>query len=300
MYKNAKDLLLNQKVSDYIRVLRPSHAIKNIFIFAPLFFGRRFEPAILGKAAVIFLLFSFAAGAIYIINDILDKDEDRHHPIKKNRPIAAGKISTTVALWLAMGLAIGTLLVSFFFSAALFWILFSYLLLNILYSLKLKHIPILDVFIISAGFILRILAGGIPLGIMISRWLILNSFMLTLMIGLAKRRDDVLLAQNGNAVRKNIDGYNITFLNNIILILGGLNILLYLMYTISPETIAKFHTENLYITSVFVIYGILYYLKIIFKDQKSGDPIAFFLENGSIKLIVLLWLLSFLLITRYL
>ena len=284
-----------------IKVARPTHWIKNIFVFLPVFFGGALlNTTEVVAAALTFMSFSLAASAIYCLNDIIDVDADRAHPVKCKRPIASGAITIPQAY--------GMMTVSLLISIVLMFLLpeghaksilviIAYFVINVAYCLRLKEYAIIDVCIIASGFVLRILAGGYATGVHLSKWIVLMTFLLTLFLAFAKRRDDVLrMNTTGRAPRKNTSRYNLTFINQAITITGSVMVVCYVMYTVSPEIIAQFATEKLYLTSILVILAILRYLQISVVDEKSGDPVKVALSDRATQLILLAWMLSFLII----
>ena len=284
-----------------IKVARPTHWIKNIFVFLPIFFGGALlNTTEVVAAALTFMSFSLAASAIYCLNDIIDVDADRAHPVKCKRPIASGAITIPQAY--------GMMTVSLLISIVLMFLLpeghaksilviIAYFVINVAYCIRLKEYAIIDVCIIASGFVLRILAGGYATGVHLSKWIVLMTFLLTLFLAFAKRRDDVLrMNTTGRAPRKNTSRYNLTFINQAITITGSVMVVCYVMYTVSPEIIAQFATDKLYLTSILVILAILRYLQISVVDEKSGDPVKVALSDRATQLILLAWLLSFLII----
>ena len=283
----------------YMRLIRPKQWIKNAFIFVPLFFGGAlFHLDALLCGIITFFSFSFAASSIYCLNDIIDVEADRRHPVKCHRPIASGAVSINQAyilMLLMFALSIG--IVCVLGSLEVIGIITFYWLLNLAYCGKLKQYAIIDVCIVAFGFVLRLLAGGVATHIMLSKWIVLMTFLITLFMSFAKRRDDVLrMEKTGEAPRKNTIRYNLTFINQAITITASVTLVCYIMYTVSPEVIANFHTENLYLTTVFVLVGLLRYIQIAVVDQKSGDPTKIILRDRITQFIVLGWLLSFLFI----
>jgi len=250
------------------------------------------------NALISFVLFSLLASSVYIFNDLMDIDEDRAHPIKKNRPLASGKVSPKSAIMLILLLSIFSLGLSLSLNSELFLVLIIYFILNILYSIKLKHIAILDIFIIATGFVLRLFAGSSVTEIELSMWIILMTFLLAIFLALAKRRDDVLLSLDGQETRKNIDGYNLEFVNASMVLMAGVVIVSYIQYTISPEVLQRLHTHYLYLTSFFVILGVLRYMQITFVEQDSGSPTKVLIRDRFLKLTIVFWLLSFIGITK--
>jgi 4-hydroxybenzoate polyprenyltransferase len=199
---------------------------------------------------------------------------------------------------LILFLSLSSLCMSFVFNTELFIVLLVYFVLNIAYSLKLKHIAILDIFIIATGFVLRLFAGSAVTDISLSMWIILMTFLLAIFLALAKRRDDVLLSLEGQETRKNIDGYNLEFVNAAMVLMAGVVIVSYIQYTISPEVIERLDTNYLYLTSFFVILGVLRYMQITFVEQDSGSPTKVVIRDSFLKVTIFLWLVSFIVVTK--
>ncbi|HIC12557.1 MAG TPA: decaprenyl-phosphate phosphoribosyltransferase [Sulfurimonas sp.] len=287
-------------MNNLITLLRPHQYVKNLFVFAPLIFAFNFNQESVFNATIAFILFSLLASSIYVLNDFMDIEEDKKHPTKKNRPLASGAISLTSANFLFLGLSSSTLIVTYIFSHELFAVLVMYFVLNILYSYRFKHIAIVDIFIIATGFVLRLFAGAQVTDTPLSMWIIIITFLLAIFLALAKRRDDVLLSIEGKETRKNIDGYNLEFVNAAMVLMSGVVILSYLQYTVSPEVIARIGSEYLYLTTMFVILAILRYMQITFVEQQSGSPSKIVLKDTFIKVTLILWLISFVGIAKFL
>lgn len=288
-------------MKNLIRLIRPKQWIKNLIVLLPVFFGGALlHPSAIYAGLITALSFSFAASSIYCLNDIIDIEDDKHHPIKCNRPLASGAISipqgyTLMVLMLILSMASTFLLYDHQLETA--GVIAFYWLLNIGYCLKLKQYAIIDVCIVAFGFVLRILAGGISTSIHLSKWIVLMTFLLMLFLSFAKRRDDVVrMNETGHAPRQNTIRYNLTFINQAITITSSVTLVCYIMYTVSPETIQNFHTDYLYLTSVFVLVGLLRYIQIAVVDKKSGDPTKVILRDRFTQLIVLAFGLAFLFI----
>lgn len=286
-------------INHIIKVARPTHWLKNIFVILPVFFGG----AILNttqaiSAALTFMSFSLAASAIYCLNDIIDVDADRAHNVKRHRPIASGAITIPQAYGMMTISLLASIVLMLLLpegQANTITVIITYFLLNVAYCLKLKEYAIIDVCIVASGFVLRILAGGFATGVQLSKWIVLMTFLLTLFLAFAKRRDDVLkMNETGRAPRKNTSRYNLTFINQAITITGTVMLVCYIMYTVSPEIIAQFGTDKLYLTSILVILALLRYLQIAVVDEKSGDPVKVVLSDRATQFILLAWVLSFL------
>lgn len=282
----------------YLRLLRPRQWIKNVFVLAPLFFSFAWslKNILLSFAAA--FLFSLAAGGVYALNDALDFEEDRKHPIKRNRPVAAGLVKPWEAVSLAAGLHAAVIVCSLFINRKLAAILGSYTILNDLYSFRLKHLAPLDVFIIAVNFVLRVLAGSAAIGVETSKWMILSVFSLALFLGFAKRRHEFLLYVNGVKTRRNLDGYSLEFAGAAMLLSAALAVVSYVMYAVSPEVQARLHAPHLYLTSLPVVLGVLRYLQITLVENGSGDPTEVVLRDRFLQAVVVLWLGAFLLVVE--
>ena len=279
----------------YLHLIRPKHWVKNLFLFIPLFFSgeifafNKIELLIYG-----FIAFCLVASSIYIINDYRDRDKDALHPTKKERPLAAGTISPAFALSLSFVFSVIGFIIAYWLREKVFVILLIYFILNLSYSLGLKNMPIVDVMIIAAGFVLRIKAGAAISMTGLSQWLTLMVFLLALFLALGKRRDDVMImARSGVDMRKSLKGYNMDFLNVMITLVCSIIIVCYLMYTISPEVEQRFQTHRLYYSSLFVIAGMMRYLQLIFVYDDSGYPTHVLYRDRFIQLAISLWIFSF-------
>ena len=279
-------------IKNIIKLFRIEQYIKNFFIFAPLFFSFQFTFTNFISALLAFLLFSLMASSVYILNDIFDVKEDVLHPNKKIRPIASNLITTNTAYFLSILLAIIALMGSYILNINIFYVLIIYLSINILYSAKLKYIPIIDIIIIAFGFVLRLFVGGYAINEMITNWIIALTFILSIFIALAKRREDIQLLLDGKETRRNVRFYNIEILNQSLKLLSVLIILIYLLFTLSPEVIIKF-TDKIYMTIIFVIIGLYRYLYLTLIKNHSGDPTKIFLTDRILQTTIIAWLLSF-------
>jgi decaprenyl-phosphate phosphoribosyltransferase len=283
-------------INHYIKLIRPKHYVKNFFIFIPIFFSVNFtDSSLILKNIVAFIAFCLIASSIYIFNDSQDIEADKKHPKKKFRPLAAGDVTKKSALSIMFLFGTSSLIISYLLAPYAALIILLYLILNISYSLKLKHIPIVDVSSIAIGFLLRVFIGGIVTGVQLSVWLILMIFLLTLFIGFAKRRDDVMIfLKSGVKAREVIGGYNLKFLDASLVTMATSTIVFYVMYTVSAEAILKFKTNNLFITSFFVIFGVLKYLQIVFVEETGGSPTEILYKNRTIQITILSWIGTFL------
>ena len=282
-------------------LIRPQQWIKNGFVLIPMFFGGRLlnvDDAI--ASVVTFFAFSFVASAIYCFNDIIDVEADRRHPIKCHRPIASGAVSVPTAYALMVILTLLSALLLFFLpqrAGETAGIVAFYFFLNMAYCLWLKRHAIIDVCTVAFGFVLRILAGGMACEVAVSNWLVLMTFLLALFLSFAKRRDDVLrMNETGEPPRRNTIRYNLTFVNQAITVTGTVTLVCYIMYTVSPEVVSRFHAPYLYLTSIFVLVGLLRYMQLTVVDEVSGDPTKILLRDRFTQAIVVAWIMSFLLI----
>ena len=282
-------------------LIRPQQWIKNGFVLIPMFFGGRLlnvDDAI--ASVVTFFAFSFVASAIYCFNDIIDVEADRRHPIKCHRPIASGAVSVPTAYALMVILTLLSALLLFFLpqrAGETAGIVAFYFLLNMAYCLWLKRHAIIDVCTVAFGFVLRILAGGMACEVAVSNWLVLMTFLLALFLSFAKRRDDVLrMNETGEPPRRNTIRYNLTFVNQAITVTGTVTLVCYIMYTVSPEVVSRFHAPYLYLTSIFVLVGLLRYMQLTVVDEVSGDPTKILLRDRFTQAIVVAWIMAFLLI----
>lgn len=293
----GKGIVYRTRIISYINLLRPYQHVKNLFVFAPLFFaGRMDESLLLYKSVIAFVVFSFVSSSVYIFNDYRDRAEDREHPVKKHRPLASGEVSGMPALWLAGIILVTGLAIVLVLDVHLFPVISLYVILNFLYSIGLKHISLVDIFIVAMGFVLRIYAGHAATQIYLSVWIILITFLLALFLAVAKRRDDILLSKELKKVRKSIDGYNLIFVNSAMTIIATVIIVSYIMYTVSTEVTSRLHSDTVYMTSVFVLFGILRYMQITLVEEKSGDPAKVLLSDTLMQISVLFWMISFALI----
>lgn len=278
--------------------MRVRQWVKNLFLFIPSFFaGHLFRSEELLMVSIGAFAFSLVASGVYVINDYRDRFVDRAHPTKKFRPIASGQVGTASA-WVLIILLVSTgLIMAAALEVAFFYLLITYLLLNVGYSFGLKNIPILDLFIVSLGFLIRVYSGGVIAGLPITHWLSIMILLLALFLIIAKRRDDILLsAKNGGVIRKSTQSYNLDFINSCITLLSAVVIVAYIMYTVSPEVTERFNSDYLFITTIFVIAGVMRYLQIIFVENKSGSPTRIFVKDKFILGTIAGWIISFYLI----
>ena len=279
-----------------IKLLRPHHYIKNGFVLLGPLFAHHWSTQTLAEATLAFFAFSCMASAVYVLNDIMDVDADREHPVKCRRPLPSGQVSLSLARILLIGMLTASILLSLAVSLWVTLFVSIYFIMNILYSWRLKHVVILDVFIISAGFMLRILAGTVGLGIAPSAWLLLCGLMVTLFLGFSKRRAELLMLEsagdNSNLTRKVLDDYSPAILEQFISITAACTVLSFGLYTVSPQTIALHGTDNLIYTLPFVIYGIFRYLFLMHHKAKGNDTAKDLLTDWHLLLTVSAWIVT--------
>ncbi len=283
-------------MKEYLRLARPRQWLKNLFVLSPLFFAARFtDISSLINGFWAFFAFCLCSSGVYAINDILDVENDREHPQKKFRPLAAGRMSRRKALFFAIVVLCLAFLSAFLFvSQPFFVILLSYLLLNLAYSWQLKHIVLIDICCIGIGFVLRVFAGGAAVGVTVSHWIVLMTFLLSLFLALAKRRDDVLLQESGKvSIRYTTRYYNKEFISSAMVLMASVTVVCYVMYSVSPTVVALHHSDKLYLTGFWVLLGFLRYMQLTFVEEKSGSPTLIFFHDRFLQLVITFWIISF-------
>ncbi|MBD3299242.1 MAG: decaprenyl-phosphate phosphoribosyltransferase [candidate division Zixibacteria bacterium] len=288
------DVKRNINVTDLIRSMRPSQWVKNTVVFAGLIFSLHFtrvDDVLLTVAA--FAIFCALASAVYLLNDIKDREMDREHPQKRNRPIASGRVPVTTAtvasfVLFLVGLAASTLLGTYFLISVAI-----YVLLNVGYSYGLKHVPILDVMIVSAGFVIRAVAGAVVIGVAISPWLVVCTSLLALFLGFGKRRWELeTLGDEAPKHRVALEGYTLHLTDQLIAVTTASTVVAYALYTLAYDTQEKFGTTQLIWTLPFVLYGVFRYLYLIHGEKKGGNPTRALMTDGPILIDVALWLIT--------
>lgn len=277
-----------------IKLSRPKQWIKNFFVFAPLLFSRHvFDIAFLIPAIQAFVVFCIASSSVYVINDILDAEADRSHPKKKYRPIASGEIGVNTAIVFLLLLAVIITAGAFFMRPVFTFVIVIYILTNLLYSIKVKSIVLLDVFFISLGFMLRVLGGAAAINVPISSWMVLTAIFISLFLAISKRRGElsqVVNAENIEKQRKVLKEYSIQFADQLNTIAAAGTIISYALYTVSDRTVAMFGTEKLIYTTPFVIYGIFRYMYLMHKKNMGESPTSIVTKDIPIMIDVLAWL----------
>ncbi len=274
-----------------VRATRPRQWAKNLFVLAPLVFAQELADLAALRAGVLaFVAFCCASSAVYIVNDLADREEDRLHPLKRNRPLAAGTLSVPVASLAAMLLAGSAMALGIYLGRDFLWLVALYLLLNLLYSIGLKNVVILDVMLISVGFVLRVLAGGAAISVEVSAWLVLCTSFLALFLAFSKRRHELILLPNeAPEQRRVLSHYSPTFLDQMINVVTASTVVSYSIYAISPETVEKFHTRYLVYTIPMVLFGIFRYLYLVYQRQTERNPTEAILTDPPFLANLLLW-----------
>lgn len=281
-----------------IKAMRPKQWTKNLFVFAALIFDRKlFDLYSLQRTLMTFGLFCLLASSVYIINDIMDIEADRNHPVKKNRPIASGKLPVNLAIIVAILLLAVALIGSYFLNKGTFLIFLIYFVLNLAYSKWLKHIAIIDVLMIAAFFVLRVAAGVSVIQVeRFSPWLYVVTTLFALYLGFGKRRAElsVLIPENATSHRKVLAGYSIDFIDQMITIVSATTIIAYSLYTFSAPNLPENHIMML--TIPFVLYGIFRYLSLIQINKKGGEPEDLLLNDRPLQITIVLWGIAVILI----
>jgi 4-hydroxybenzoate polyprenyltransferase len=276
----------------YLRLLRPHQWVKNSFVLVGLLFGHAWhEPARVWDSVGAFVAFCLISSAVYVVNDLVDREQDKLHPQKSRRPLASGEARVRWAAWMAVLAAAFGLMLASAISGALLGLCVAYLMLNAAYTGGAKHVVLLDVFMISCGFMLRILAGTVGVSIEPSHWLLLCGFALTLFLGFAKRRAELAACQgSGAAHRKVLSQYTPALLDNMIAVVMSAVVVTYSLYTVSAETIQVHGTDRLIYTVPFVLYGLFRYLFLLHRRGGGGDPASELLADRHLQLAVAGWL----------
>jgi 4-hydroxybenzoate polyprenyltransferase len=281
--------------------MRPTQWPKNLFVLAPLVFGRLLgDRAAIVHALVALAAFCLASSTVYIINDIKDREEDRNHPLKRHRPLAAGTLSVTAAVAALAVLAAAAIALAVSLGTSFALILGGYIVLNVFYTGGLKHVVILDVMIISAGFVLRVLAGAAATGVQVSSWLLLCTIFLSLFLAFSKRRHEItLLAEGATSQRRVLDHYSVAFLDQMINVVTASAVVSYALYAVAPETVEKYHTQHLIYTLPMVLFGIFRYLYLMYQQPGERNPTEAILGDPPFLINMVLWGLAVVLIVYY-
>jgi 4-hydroxybenzoate polyprenyltransferase len=280
-------------VFDLLESMRPQQWLKNLLLLAPLLFAKSLgDSSRIAEAIFGFVIFCALSSGVYLLNDVLDLEKDRKHPVKSTRPIASGRVGVKTAITLLVALLSAALVAGFVLSPAFGAVGLAYVVMNIAYSFWLKEMVILDVMIIAFGFVLRALAGALAIQVEISPWLILCTILLSLFLAFCKRRRELeLLADGATAHRPALREYSVGFLDQMISITTASTVVCYSFYTISPEVEEKLGTSHLFVTIPFVLYGIFRYLYLVHQRGEGGNPASSLLTDRPLLICVALWAL---------
>lgn len=271
--------------------LRPSQWTKNLIVFAGLIFGEELlDPVAAGRALAAFGIFCGLSGVVYLVNDIRDREADRRHPMKANRPVASGAVPVGIAAGTAVVLAVAAIGAAFVLGRSFGLVAFGYVSLLTMYSATFKHVVILDVLTIALGFVLRAVAGAVAVGVAFSSWLLLLTLLLALFLGLAKRRAElVALADDATGHRRILAEYSPYLLDQMIGVVSASTVLAYAFYTIDPQTVERFGTDRLLWTVPLPLYGIFRYLYLVHHRQGGGNPSEMLLTDRPLLACVAIW-----------
>lgn len=274
-----------------LTAMRPHQWVKNLFIFAPLLFGKKLaDPIAIGYSVLAFIVFCCLSSGLYIFNDWIDAEEDKAHPEKCHRPISSGLLPVSIALMTAGVLVVGAFWLASVIGFKFFFIAAFYFILTLSYCVILKRMIVLDTMTIATGFVARVVGGAIAISVMPSHWLIVCAFLLALFLAFTKRRQELLkLSGSAAAHREVLKEYTVDYLEKVNNILIGAAIVCYALYTVAPETIEKFGTDNMIYGTIFVIYGLLRYMALINNPDKGGNPSKMLLHDKPLLLTVAGW-----------
>jgi 4-hydroxybenzoate polyprenyltransferase len=284
--------------SSLVRSLRPSQWTKNLIVFAALLFARRLtDPSAVLLSIAAFAVFCALSGVVYLLNDIVDRQADRQHPLKRHRPIASGALPVSVAATTATVLGVGALSAAFLLRFEFGIVAAAYVALLALYSGPLKHVVIIDVLTIAIGFVLRAVAGAVVINVEISNWLLIVTVLLALFLALSKRRHElVLLADGATSHRPILEEYSPYLLDQMISVVTASTLVSYAFYTVSPDTVQKFGTDKLGLTLPFPLYGIFRYLYLVHQKEGGGSPSDLLLNDRPLLACVALWAIAVVLV----
>jgi len=274
--------------------MRPEQWIKNFFVFTALLFSKNLPNPLKGIEAIIgFTIFCMITGCAYMINDLVDLEKDKLHPVKSRRPLASGKLKKDTAVKIVVLVCLTSLFFAFYMNVLFGIIVLAYFLLNIGYSIYLKNIVIIDVVSIAAGFVLRVLGGAVIISVVASQWLILCTILLSLFLGFSKRRHElILLEDSATSHRKVLEHYSPYFLDQMIAVVTASTLICYALYTMSKDTVEKLGTSKLIYTIPFVLYGIFRYLYLVHQKEKGGSPTEIMFTDKPMIINICLWVIS--------
>jgi len=281
--------------------MRPQQWLKNFFIYAPIIFSQNlFNFPLLIRTTVAFIAFCILSGSLYIFNDLQDIEEDKQHPQKSKRPLASGRLKKSTATVSTVILAPLAFIIAGTLNQEFFIICLIYGTLQIIYSLWLKYVVIVDVFVIAAGFLLRVVAGGLVINVSLSSWLLICTILLAFFLAMSKRRHElVLLEHNAQNHRSILREYSPYLLDQMMAVVTASTLIAYSLYTISTETINKFGTKKLIYTIPFVLYGIFRYLYLVHQKSEGGSPEALIIKDKPLLVDIFLWAMTVVLILQF-
>ena len=284
-------------LKEYIKLIRIKHWIKNGFVFVPILFSKNlFDSNNFFQVVFAFIVFGFASSIVYVFNDIADAEADRKHSVKKNRPIASGKISKKNA-WIVITVLVVIFAFSIkYFSVGFDIVVLSYIILNIFYSLYFKRIVIVDLFSIAAGFMLRVIAGAYAINVEVSSWLILTTLFVSLFLAIIKRRSELTAQSNDLKTRTVLENYSTAFIDQISSITAAGVIICYALYSVSAKVLNNFHSDYFVYTTIFVIYGIFRYLFLAVNENKGEDASEVILKDYPTLINIVLYFITVILI----
>ena len=274
--------------------MRPEQWIKNFFVFTALLFSKNLlNPSKDIEAIIGFIIFCMITGCAYMINDLVDLEKDKLHPVKSRRPLASGKLKKDTAVKIIVLICLASLFFAFYMNILFGIIVLAYFLLNIGYSIYLKNIVIIDVVSIAAGFVFRVLGGAVIISVVASQWLILCTILLSLFLGFSKRRHElILLEDNATSHRKVLEHYSPYFLDQMIAVVTASTLICYALYTMSRDTVEKLGTSKLIYTIPFVLYGIFRYLYLVHQKEEGGSPTEIMFTDKPMIINICLWVIS--------
>jgi 4-hydroxybenzoate polyprenyltransferase len=283
---------VKKKIAGSLKLLRPTQWLKNVFLFAPLIFSKHlFEPAYVWRETLAFIGFCLVSSMVYAINDMTDREADRLHPIKRNRPLASGLLRYSEVVIVILILFACLMSVTPYLSIQYWYTIVVYGFLNLAYSFWLKQVVIVDVFIIAAGFMLRVLAGVFAIGVVISSWLVLCTLFVSVFLAVSKRRGELLLSAeaDSSASRPVLKQYDMAFMDQIMTVAASGMAISYALYTVAERTVTIYGTENLIFTTVFVLFGIFRYIFLMRERKTDDNPMHLLLSDAPMIVNILLW-----------
>ena len=275
-------------IRDYVRLIRIKHWVKDVFVFAPLIFSLNFyKPIYIGRTLIMVAAFCLAASSVYVFNDVADRERDRLHPKKKDRPIASGAVTVRSALILSAVLFLASVAVCAILGLPSVLIVLTYIAMNVAYSLLLKKQTFIDVMIIATGFLLRVVAGAIAINVELSSWMLLTTFFLSLFLGFGKRRKEV--TEGSNRHRAVFQDYTVELLNSLIIISASLTIITYSLYVVTSKAMIDLGRDKFIATIPFVVFGVFRYMFLIYRHNNGGDPAEVLLKDKVLLIDIVLW-----------